>query len=39
MVAIAALRDELAGTPSVQVTLCCYSEAMRSIFQRALDTG
>ncbi|HTH68201.1 MAG: O-acetyl-ADP-ribose deacetylase [Rhodanobacter sp.] len=36
-VAIATLRDELAGNEAIEVTLCCFSGDMRAIFQDALD--
>lgn len=35
-VAVAALHDELAGD-GTEVTLCCFSDAMRAVFQHALD--
>lgn len=35
-VATATLRDELAREDSIEVTLCCFSDAMRAVFQRAL---
>ena len=38
-VAVTALRDELAGGDGVEVTLCCFSEDMRTVFQRALDAA
>lgn len=38
-VAVAALRDELAGGDGVEVTLCCFSEDMLTVFQRALDAA
>ena len=38
-VASATLRDELAGDGSIEVTLCCFSDGMRAIFQQALDTS
>jgi len=38
-VAVATLRDELAETdPSIDVCLCCFSEAMRASYQHALGT-
>jgi O-acetyl-ADP-ribose deacetylase (regulator of RNase III) len=36
-VAMATLRDELAGGDGIEVTLCCFSDAMRAVFQHALD--
>jgi O-acetyl-ADP-ribose deacetylase (regulator of RNase III) len=36
-VAVATLRDELAGDDDIEVTLCCFSDAMRAVFQHALD--
>jgi O-acetyl-ADP-ribose deacetylase len=36
-VAVAALRDMLATTDDIDVTLCCFSDAMRAVFQHALD--
>jgi O-acetyl-ADP-ribose deacetylase (regulator of RNase III) len=36
-VAVAALHEELLGHPSIDVRLCCYSESMHAIFQRALN--
>jgi O-acetyl-ADP-ribose deacetylase (regulator of RNase III) len=38
-VAVAALREELAHDASVDVLLCCYSQAMQAIFQRALNAA
>jgi O-acetyl-ADP-ribose deacetylase (regulator of RNase III) len=38
-VAMKTLRDELAGGPSIDVHLCCFSEAMREIFQHALNAA
>jgi O-acetyl-ADP-ribose deacetylase (regulator of RNase III) len=38
-IAVAALRDELAGDASIDVILCCYSRAMQAIFQRALNAA
>jgi O-acetyl-ADP-ribose deacetylase len=35
-VAVATLRDELAGNDDIEVTLCCFSDAMRAMFQQAL---
>ncbi|TAM61975.1 MAG: O-acetyl-ADP-ribose deacetylase [Rhodanobacter sp.] len=35
-VAIATLRDELARSASIDVRLCCFSEAMHAIWQQAL---
>lgn len=37
-VAVATLHDELAGDDSIEVTLCCFSDGMRAIFQQALDS-
>ena len=36
-VAVATLRDELAGDSDIEVTLCCFSDGMRAVFQLALD--
>ena len=36
-VAVATLRDELADDEAIDVTLCCFSDDMRAIFQNALD--
>jgi O-acetyl-ADP-ribose deacetylase (regulator of RNase III) len=36
-VAVTALHDPLAGDASIALTLCCYSEAVRTICQRALN--
>jgi O-acetyl-ADP-ribose deacetylase len=36
-VAVAALRDALATTDDIDVTLCCFSDVMRAVFQHALD--
>jgi len=36
-VAVATLRDELADADDIEVTLCCFSDAMRAVFQHALD--
>lgn len=38
-VAVDTLRDELADDASIDVTLCCFSDAMHAMFQRALDTA
>ncbi|HEY0199456.1 MAG TPA: O-acetyl-ADP-ribose deacetylase [Rhodanobacter sp.] len=38
-IAMSTLRDELAGGPSFEVTLCCFSESMREIFQAALSAA
>ncbi|GGY27697.1 macro domain-containing protein [Rhodanobacter panaciterrae] len=38
-VAVRTLRDELAGDDAIDVTLCCFSESMRAIFQRALSAA
>ncbi|KZC38711.1 MULTISPECIES: O-acetyl-ADP-ribose deacetylase [Rhodanobacter] len=35
-VAVATLRDELAAADDIEVTLCCFSEGMRAVFQHAL---
>jgi len=35
-VAMATLRDELAGRDDIDVTMCCFSESMRAVFQQAL---
>lgn len=35
-VAVATLRDMLADADDVEVTLCCFSDAMRAVFQQAL---
>ncbi|OOG59631.1 O-acetyl-ADP-ribose deacetylase [Rhodanobacter sp. C03] len=35
-VAVATLRDELVATDDIDVTLCCFSEGMQTVFQRAL---
>jgi O-acetyl-ADP-ribose deacetylase (regulator of RNase III) len=37
-VAVRALRDELVDDSTIEVTLCCFSEAMHAVFQHALDT-
>lgn len=37
-VAVATLRDELAhDADNIEVTLCCFSDTMRAVFQHALD--
>lgn len=36
-VAVATLRDELAGDDAIDVILCCFSENMRATFQHALN--
>lgn len=36
-VAITALRDELASDSGIEITLCCFSDSMRAVFQSALD--
>lgn len=36
-VAITTLRDELAGDDTTDVTLCCFSDAIRAVFQHALN--
>ncbi len=38
-VAVATLGDELAGDDSIEVTLCCFSDDMRAIFQHALNAA
>ncbi|HWX65218.1 MAG TPA: O-acetyl-ADP-ribose deacetylase [Rhodanobacter sp.] len=38
-VAVATLRDELTGNDSIEVSLCCFSDDMRAIFQQALDVA
>jgi O-acetyl-ADP-ribose deacetylase (regulator of RNase III) len=38
-VAVATLRDELAGEGAIDVTVCCFSEDMRAIFQHALTAA
>ena len=38
-VAMATLRDELAGDDAIDVTLCCFSDGMRAIFQHALNAA
>jgi O-acetyl-ADP-ribose deacetylase (regulator of RNase III) len=35
-VAVATLRDELTDNDDIEVTLCCFSDAMRAVFQHAL---
>jgi O-acetyl-ADP-ribose deacetylase (regulator of RNase III) len=35
-VAVATLRDELTDNDDIEVTLCCFSDAMRAVFQQAL---
>lgn len=35
-VATATLRDELARDDDIEVTLCCFSDAMRAVFRQAL---
>lgn len=35
-VAVAALNNELAAADDIDVTLCCFSDAMRAVFQQAL---
>ena len=37
-VAVRALRDELADDSTIEVTLCCFSDAMHAVVQHALDT-
>jgi O-acetyl-ADP-ribose deacetylase (regulator of RNase III) len=36
-VEVRTLREELADDEGIDVTLCCFSEAMRAVFQRMLD--
>ncbi|OOG62112.1 O-acetyl-ADP-ribose deacetylase [Rhodanobacter sp. B04] len=36
-IAVRTLHDELAGDTRIQVTLCCFSDAMRAIFRQALN--
>ena len=38
-VAVATLREELAGNDAIDVTLCCFSDGMRGIFQHALNAA
>ncbi len=38
-VAVATLCDELAAADDIEVTLCCFSEGMRAVFQHTLDTA
>jgi O-acetyl-ADP-ribose deacetylase (regulator of RNase III) len=38
-IAVATLRDALSEHSSLDITLCCYSDAMRSIFQQALNAA
>ena len=38
-VAVATLRDELADAVDIEVTLCCFSDAMRAVFQHALNAA
>ncbi|GAA0887760.1 O-acetyl-ADP-ribose deacetylase [Rhodanobacter soli] len=38
-VAVATLRDELDGNDDIEVTLCCFSNAMRAVFQHALNAA
>lgn len=38
-IAVAALRGALSEVPPLDITLCCYSGAMRSIFQQALNAA
>jgi len=35
-VAVRALREQLADDEGIEVTLCCFSEAMRAVFAQAL---
>lgn len=37
-VAVAALRDAMAADDDIEVTLCCFSDGMRAVFQQALAT-
>lgn len=37
--AVAALHEELANDASIDVILCCYGDAMRATFQRALSAA
>jgi len=37
-VAVTTLRTELAGDDSTEVILCCFSDGMRDVFQRALES-
>ena len=36
-VAVRTLRDELVDNTAIEVTLCCFSDAMRVVFEHALD--
>jgi O-acetyl-ADP-ribose deacetylase (regulator of RNase III) len=38
-VAVATLRDELVSDDTIDVTLCCFSDGMRAIFQHALSAA
>ena len=38
-VAVATLREALAATDDIDVTLCCFSDAMRAVFQHALNAA
>jgi O-acetyl-ADP-ribose deacetylase (regulator of RNase III) len=38
-VAVATLHDELAGDEAIDITLCCFSDGMRAIFQHALNAA
>ena len=38
-VAVATLRDELDAADDIDVTLCCFSDAMRAVFQHALNAA
>lgn len=38
-IAVVALREELADDASIDVILCCYSDTMQAIFQRALSAA
>ncbi|OOG47754.1 O-acetyl-ADP-ribose deacetylase [Rhodanobacter sp. C01] len=38
-VAVDTLRDELADDASIDVTLCCFSDAMHAVFQHALTAA
>ncbi|MEO8859217.1 MAG: O-acetyl-ADP-ribose deacetylase [Burkholderiaceae bacterium] len=37
VVAVRTLREQLADTYDIEVTLCCFSEAMRAVFQQACE--
>ena len=38
-VAVATLRDALVAADDIDVTLCCFSDAMRAVFQHALNAA